>query len=193
MIEVRPAKQHWNYFLALERDMVTVARYVEFAEANFNAYSIELAALLFAASSEVDVLCRSVSKLVAPDEPHSNIHDYRSVFMAELPEVADTMVFVPRFGLSFVPWQNWREGPNPHWWGSYNKVKHHRHTHFGEATLKNALNSLGALLVVTYHYYRLTLPSLVQPPFHPTKTMNVLNPPAELLRLDDSYYTASPS
>ena len=44
------AKLHWNYFLALERDMEVVARYVGFAVPNFQVYSIELAHLLFAAA-----------------------------------------------------------------------------------------------------------------------------------------------
>ena len=30
-----PSKLHWNYFLALERDMDVMSRYIEFDEANF--------------------------------------------------------------------------------------------------------------------------------------------------------------
>lgn len=57
-IEASAAKLHWNYFLALEQDMDVVARYIEFTHANLNVYSIELAHLLFAASSEVDVIAK---------------------------------------------------------------------------------------------------------------------------------------
>jgi hypothetical protein len=37
---IRP---HWNYFLALEKDLETVSRYIEFSRDNLNTYSIELA------------------------------------------------------------------------------------------------------------------------------------------------------
>ena len=57
-IQATANKLHWNYFLALERDMETVARYVEFSAPNFDVYSIELAHLLFAAASEVDVVAK---------------------------------------------------------------------------------------------------------------------------------------
>lgn len=36
-------KLHWNYFLALERDLETVSRYVEFTPDNYKIHSIELA------------------------------------------------------------------------------------------------------------------------------------------------------
>ena len=44
---------HWNYYIALEQDLAKLSRYIEFAEGNFSTYSIELAHLLLAASSEV--------------------------------------------------------------------------------------------------------------------------------------------
>ena len=53
MIQVTPSKLHWNYFLALERDLEIVSRYVEFCSQNFEVYSIEFAHLLFAAASEI--------------------------------------------------------------------------------------------------------------------------------------------
>jgi hypothetical protein len=54
------AKLHWNYFIALEEDMQALSRYIEFCDDNLDVYSIELAHLLFAAASEVDVLAKSV-------------------------------------------------------------------------------------------------------------------------------------
>lgn len=37
----------------------------------------------------------------------------------------------------------------PLWWISYNEVKHARHTSFSQATMKNAVNALAALYLVT--------------------------------------------
>ena len=54
-IQVNGNFVHWNYYIALEQDLSKVSRFIEFSEDNFETYSIELAHLLLAASSEVDV------------------------------------------------------------------------------------------------------------------------------------------
>jgi hypothetical protein len=71
-------KLHWNYFLALENDLETLSRYVEFDVANFNVFSIELAHLLFAAASEVDVLAKRMCELANPSAPRGNMDNYRA-------------------------------------------------------------------------------------------------------------------
>lgn len=58
MIQATAGKLHWNYFLALERDLELVTRYVEFSQQNFGVYSIEFAPPFFAASAEVDVVAK---------------------------------------------------------------------------------------------------------------------------------------
>ena len=156
VIRVKQAKVHLNYFLALERDMEAVSRYIEFAEDNLDTYSIELAHLLFAASSEVDVIAKAICRTIAPDAPAANINQYRAVLVAAIPDFPEMEVFIPRYGLTFKPWEAWGVGDNPNWWRSYNKVKHERDAYFNEATLQNALNALGGLLVMTFHFYRLT-------------------------------------
>lgn len=42
---------------------------------------------------------------------------------------------------------------SPLWWTAYNKVKHHRHTDFERATLKNFLNAVAGLFVAVVHLY----------------------------------------
>lgn len=49
MSDKAASRLHWNYFLALERDLEVLSRYVEFANRNYKTYSIELAHLLFGA------------------------------------------------------------------------------------------------------------------------------------------------
>ncbi len=44
---------------------------------------------------------------------------------------------------------------SPHWWQAYNKVKHHRDSHFHGASLKNALNALAGLFVLLLFFYRI--------------------------------------
>ena len=180
-------KVHWNYFLALEKDLELAARYVEFSEANMATYSIEFAHLLFAAASEVDVVAKLLCKQLAPGEPRQNIEHYRTVLSAHLPDLAATQVLVPRYALTLTPWDNWANGRNPLWWRSYNNVKHERDAHYPEATLKNALNALAALMTVAFYHYS-------HPDLHPGRavdkkeTTRYLLPESSLLRFPEPYY-----
>ena len=188
-IQASAAKLHWNYFLALERDMEVVARYIEFTEPNFGVYSIELAHLLFAAASEVDVIAKLLCARIDPAAPKGNINDYRAVLTNALPDLAASEVLVPRYELTLTPWDEWNGAGNPFWWRSYNNVKHQRDSHFSEATLKHSLNALAALLLVTIHFYQRTLAT---PPAHTLAlkdTTRLLQPESTLLRLPEgSYY-----
>ena len=137
-IHVTPRKLHWNYFLALERDLEAVSRYIEFCEPNFDTFSIELAHLLFAAASEVDVVAKLLCEKINPALPRGTINEYKAVLLPAIPDIPDTDVFVSRYGLSFKPWLSWAETTNPTWWRSYNNVKHERDAHFNEATQERA-------------------------------------------------------
>ncbi|HEV8487832.1 MAG TPA: hypothetical protein VGV87_30100 [Blastocatellia bacterium] len=188
MIEATSGKLHWNYFIALERDLEIVSRYVEFSEQNFGVYSIEFAHLLFAAASEVDVIAKLLCQRLQPAAARHNIDDYRAVLLAEFPDLTNTQVFVPRYGLTLTPWENWTTPNNPLWWRSYNKVKHERDAHFHEATLKNALNALGALLILTYHHYSHALAPVGAPRLSARDTTRDLQPESTLLRFSSDYY-----
>ncbi|MGL6475799.1 hypothetical protein ACSZNN_13030 [Aeromonas hydrophila] len=187
-IHVADRKTHWNYFLALERDIEAGSRYIEFCEPNFAVFSIELAYLLLAASSEVDVVAKLLCQLVAPNSPRGNINDYKVALLPAIPDLPNTEVFIARYGLSFKQWSNWNGDQNPFWWRSYNNVKHERDAFFHEATLKNALNALGALLIMTFHYYSRTLAVLPDSALPPKETMQQLEPQSSLLRLASNHY-----
>ena len=145
---------HWNYFLALEEDVVRLSRYIEFTQDNFSAYSLELARVLFSAASEVDVVAKQLCARLDAARQADNIAKYREIIQPALPILADTLVLVPRFGLTLNPWEQWRNDANPFWWKAYNNVKHHRHTHFADASLENALNSVAGLFVLLLFFYR---------------------------------------
>lgn len=190
MIKTTSGMLHWNYFLALEKDLEIVSRYVEFCEPNFGVYSIEFAHLLFAAASEVDVVAKLLCRQLNPNASRGNIDDYRAVLTAALADITTTHVSVPRYGLSVTPWDNWTGANNPIWWCSYNNVKHQRDAHFHEATLKNALNALGALLILVYHHYSYSLALTPGQPLGPKETTQRLEPESTLLRLQGDYYYA---
>ncbi|MDB6112247.1 MAG: hypothetical protein JWR69_3997 [Pedosphaera sp.] len=171
---------HWNYFLALEKDMEAISRYIEFCPDNLNTYSIELAHLLLSAASEVDTLAKCICKILDPKAKLKNIDDYRKVMktgedtepnsLMELnarivkidPEkykhrISNLKVYIPRYSLAFTPWESWANDTNPDWWHSYNKVKHERDQHYNKANLNNALNALAGLLAMNYVHCRLEL------------------------------------
>jgi len=187
-IHATSSKLHWNYFLALEHDLDVLSRYVEFCPANLSVFSLELAHLLFAAASEVDVLAKCLCQIFAPASPRENITHYRPILLAQLTALPTTEISVPRYGLKFCPWDNWATaaGPNPNWWKSYNNVKHERNVFFQEATLQNALNALGALLILNFHFYRFTLSP--PGPHPPRSTTRELQPESKLLRLPEDHY-----
>ena len=186
--QVSASKIHWNYFLALERDMEAVSRFIEFHERNFAVYSIELAHLLFAAASEVDAVAKLLCKHLSPKSPRKNIDHYRKTLLRALPELPNEIVFVPRYGLVLKPWLTWEQDTNPLWWRAYNDVKHERDAHFQDATLESALNALGALHLLTINYYAVAAP----PPTYPTlllrDTTSQLLPESSLFRLDARHY-----
>lgn len=194
-ITVSSSNLYWNYFLALEKDMEQVARFIEFAEPNFKVYSIELAHLLFAASSEVDVIAKALCKLLSPTEDARDIRDYRRTITTALSDFAKERVQVSRFGLTLDPWSTWRNtttsATNPTWWKGYNNVKHQRNDHFADANLKHALNSLAGLLVMEFFYHRqLWIHEKGNVPRNKDIT-NLLEPNSTMFRLKEEYYVSN--
>ena len=188
MIQAPGGKLHWNYLIALERDLEIASRYVEFSEPNFAVYSIEFAHLLFAAASEVDVIAKLLCQRFEPNAPHGNINEYRAVLLSALPELPTSQVFVPRYGLTLTPWDNWAGPDNPVWWRSYNSVKHERDLYFDQATLKNALNAIGALMILTFHHYSYALAPAGTLHLSPKDTTKELCPESMLLEFPRAYY-----
>ncbi|WP_347272943.1 hypothetical protein [Candidatus Kuenenia sp.] len=147
---------HWNYFIALESDIARLARFVEFTTKNFDTFSIEIAHLLLAASSEVDVVAKQLCRKLDSSANAEKIGQYRNVIKMHIPSMGTSIVTIPRYGLELIPWSNWQSDETPDWWVGYNKVKHERNSHFEKANLKNVLNAMSGLLLLIIYYYRET-------------------------------------
>jgi hypothetical protein len=147
--------KHWNYFLAVEAELVTCARYVEFSHANYGCYSNEFAKLIVLAAAEVDSIWQELCRLVDPSTDASKITHYYPILLARYPLLTQCEIAIPRYQLTFCPWKDWSESARPDWWSqSYNKLKHERTAHFPKATLEAALNAVGAqfLALQLYHH-----------------------------------------
>ena len=139
VITVSKTPMHWNYFLAIERDLDVVSRYVEFDRRNFECFSIEIAKILLSAAAEVDVVCQELCR--ANGLPVGKIEQHRTGVMNLFPSTRDFQVEIPRHGLQTKPWRDWRANEPPLWWTAYNKTKHARQSEYHRANLKNAINA----------------------------------------------------
>ena len=181
---------HWNYYLALEQDLMEVSRYIEFTEDNFATYSIELAHILLASASETDVLLKQLCSLLKPERKASAIKSYREVLAEHHEQFLEQGVVCPRFGLSLTPWSTWSSESGPDWWTSHNKVKHHRADHYKQANLSNALNSVAALFIINLEYMLQDLNSRDVELFFPSSMADViksLHTQSRLFKLDDLF------
>jgi hypothetical protein len=145
---------YWEYFLAIEDDLLQTSRYVEFAEANFHVHSIEFARLLLVSASEVDVIAKEFCKLLDPSKKAEDINDYQTIISTYYPKFSTFELYVPRFNLVSKPWQEWNEGKKIPWWQAYNGVKHERSKNYELATLGNVLSSVAGLFSLSLYYYR---------------------------------------
>ena len=153
-IKTARIEPNWNYFLAIERDLEELSRFVEFDARNFDCFSLEIARILLAAGAEVDVVCKQVCRLKDPKSKASNINVYRQEILKYCPKIPQFAVEIPRFGLTLHPWDEWNTAAGvPFWWTAYNKIKHHRDSEYHRASLKNVLNAVAALFVATLHLY----------------------------------------
>ncbi|WP_456402696.1 hypothetical protein [Hydrogenimonas sp.] len=181
-IEESSSLIHWNYFLALEADIERLARYVEFTSENFNTYSIELAHLLLAISSEVDVVARQLCNYLESSSRCDKIDQYREIIKRHIPNIAEERITIPRYGLTLNPWQNWSNNESPNWWRDHNKVKHLRNEHFKKANLSNVLNAMSGLFLLILYYYRNTIDGKrIEPPptiFTPEPSLASVSPTA---------------
>lgn len=188
MITFATPKHHWNYFLAIEKDLEHLSRYIEFTPANLGTYSIELTHILLSASSEVDVIMKQLCSLIDSTQQTNNINDYKRIIQEQLPSIINEEICINRFGLSYKPWDNWNGVQNPTWWRSYNNVKHQRNNHFNEANLQNTINAVGALLLTVVYYYKYAFSNELGKNVDFKETTRQLQPEASLMRINANYY-----
>lgn len=145
---------YWEYFLAIEDDLLKTSRYVEFTENNFNVHSIEFARLLLVCGSETDVIAKEFCRLLSPSEKCEDINDYQTIISKFYTNFSSFELYMPRFNLLVTPWSEWNQGNKLSWWQAYNGVKHERSKNYDKATLGNVLDSIAGLFSLSLYYYR---------------------------------------
>ena len=142
---------HWTYFLSIEQDVKNLSRYIELTSANFGCFSIENARLLMASTQDIDVLLKQVCTKLG--NTSSNEAGYRAFLPTQYPNMLTTKVEIPMYDLEFTPYEDWSSNLTPVWWTANNKVKHHRHTHFADASIENLLKSVAGLFIANLYFY----------------------------------------
>ncbi len=137
---------HWRYFLSLEREFCDALRYVEFTPKQQDVCSFEFARLLLLTCSELDVVFKVACDQVAPTTDADSIGQYYACLNSKYNLAAET-VRIARYSEVITPFGNWDRDTPPAWWTAQNKVKHRRHEHFDQATLRNTLLGLCGLFV----------------------------------------------
>jgi hypothetical protein len=181
-------RNFWNYYLAIEQDLIKLSRYIEFTEDNYKTYSIELSRILLSASAEIDVLLKQICSIIRPDSKNKNINDYRNIILKSLNSFIAEKIIIDRYNMSFNPWSKWEENENPDWWKSYNNVKHHRNRFYSEANLYNTINSIGALLITEVYYYQISFSKEIGENVSFIETTEQLVPESSLIKLDAHHY-----
>jgi len=149
-------KPYWDYFRAIEDDLVLTSRYVEFCPANYGCYSIEFARIIMAACSELDMLFKVACLKIDPKTKVNDIDEFRPVILGKYPHITQAKRFLHGYDIVLQPFQSWTSEVNPSWWSKgYNKIKHQRNASFHQANLENALNAVSGLMVMLFHYYAL--------------------------------------
>lgn len=147
--------QYWQYFLALEDDLIKFSRYVEFDSSNYETYSIDLVRIYLSVCSEVDVVAKILANNLNNKDAR-NIGDYKKILLPFYPNITNLSIDIPKYRLAFTPWKEWEESKtiSPVWWLKHNDVKHHRSEYYHEANLGNVLNAMAGLLVINLYYMK---------------------------------------
>jgi len=190
MISFHEINHHWNYFLAIEKDLENLTRYIEFSKNNLQTYSIEIAHILLSSSSEVDVMLKQFCKLIEPNAHPERINDYKSIILSSGSDIVNQKILISRYGLEYKPFENWIiNDENSDWWKSYNKVKHNRNSFYHQANLQNVANSVGALLLVNILYYeKLFSRNDNQESIGLLETTSKLNPESSFIKIPSIHY-----
>ena len=173
-------KSYWNYYLEMEEQFLSTKRFVAFDKSNFKTYSMEYLKLLQAVCSEIDVMGKEIAHQINPNfkvsDASSNIQkwwytiqDWYHEESLEPIKMLDEIEFSPWQGYKIEQYQDKngvthfrlvKGSKTPHWWTSYNKVKHNRtlddpdtqEQYFHRANFENLCNAFTALYLLEKRY-----------------------------------------
>ena len=171
---------HWVYFKTLCSRLETTQSYVSHQIKFDNeltqkdVFSSEFEQIIILASIEFENVSKLICKTIKPDfdMKWANIKKITETILSRYPHIKETEIFSPFQVLK--PLENWiiENETNPEtgkinkkvkgvtWWETYDDLKHQGYSVFEKANLKNAVDSLAALMVLELYYMKITLDDL---------------------------------
>ena len=152
---------YWNYYAQLEADFFVTEPYCAIDSVNNNAYSNKYLQLILSICGEIDTICKRFCKAIdgSLNTEKSGIDEYRAILTKTYPSLAKEAVIIQdRIYKDIKPWTAWSKNHNPHWWDTYNRLKHRRDedvdgkTAFTKANQKTVLEALSALYIVLEYW-----------------------------------------
>lgn len=152
---------YWNYYLQLEKDFFELEPYCTIDESNDRAFSTKYLHLILSICGEIDTISKRLCVCLDSnfDADTAGINDYKNILMKRFPYIANEVVSIKYHVYREIkPLQPWAHRNNPHWWGVYNKVKHHRDEiwngkeAYKYANQKTTLETLSALYIILEYW-----------------------------------------
>lgn len=168
-------RQHWSYYLVLEKDFAATEQYLAIDPLNFKAFSNEYIKQYQTICSEIDVIAKAFCRELDTNFNGNTINSYCKCIIDNNADFVDRNVRLEKYGLILHPWKDWSytSAPQadgtpqiiyntPTWWKKYNKIKHDRTStdestglqYYKFANQENVLNALSALFQLEMYYYR---------------------------------------
>ncbi len=149
----------WQYFLKLESDFHTTARYLGGSKINDTTCSIEFAQQLVCINTECEAVLKKICKAIDPKNPTANMGHYKRTLQRKFPKIHTEPVQIDLFHRTVHPFAGWDiSGGRLEWWNAFQDVKYHRDNNFGKANLIHTLEALCALLILELHLYAIFSP-----------------------------------
>ena len=147
-------RNHWKYYLRLEKDFLEIINFIEFVPENFSVYSIKLMQLLLTIGSETEAVMKEICQIKSKNK--SSIANYAAIIINKYPTIKSQKICVFRNDLSFAPFCEWDlkcPSQSLPFWDAYNAVKHKRTENFPQASLEVTANGLAALFVLNMYRF----------------------------------------
>lgn len=167
-IDKNVAIRFWEAYKTIEEDFMEIIKFIPFEKeesqdeiTNKDTYSFKLADIIIRSCTKIDSLLKYLTKagyIEFEDDERKNaltdcqtriqdnkmikIDDYKRLYGKNLMD-SKIEIHLRKVDLIFFPFSDFS------WWTTYNRLKHDFHNNIKEATLWNAIKSLGALFSIT--------------------------------------------
>ena len=149
------SRNHWKYYLMLEKRFIESIEHVELHEDNFNTFSNGYALLIQAIGAELDAVFKEYCGFNTDER--KTIADYAQYLLSSESHIVNQIISIQEYDVEIQPFKNWdvdHPAQSLQWWGAFIDIKHNRYNQLKQAKLENVLNILGALCLIEMMYLK---------------------------------------